>query len=201
MKRARPDEKNLQYEGIDFMIDLETLGTSPNTMILTLGAVAFNPYTGEILGAPFYGKINTDSYRAYSQGFTFDHATLAWWMIQPDDARIEAFTGEREKLSDVLNNFVKWCRDVSKGKTIRIWSHGASFDVPIVSYALSTAGLDIPWKFWNIRDTRTLFDTANLDYRNVKMIPLNGKIYPSHHPLGDCIRQIEGVRLAYKKLE
>lgn len=200
MKRERGEQK-VRYEGIDFMVDIETLGVVPNAMILTLGAVAFNPYTGEIIGNPFYGKINTDSYRAYTPGFTFDHATLAWWMTQPDDARLEAFTGERQELSEVLQNFVGWCKDVSKGKKIRVWSHGASFDVPIISYALAMIGIEIPWKFWDIRDTRTLFDTANLEYRNVPMIALNGKIYPSHHPLGDCARQIEGVKLAYKKLE
>ena len=27
------------------MIDLETLGTSPDTVILTLGAIKFDPYT------------------------------------------------------------------------------------------------------------------------------------------------------------
>lgn len=201
MKRTVPEALlSRNYDGIDVMIDLETCGTCPNTMILTIGAIAFNPYTGEVLGEPYYDKINLDSYRAYTPGFTFDGNTLAWWMSQPDEARLEAFTGERHELADVLTSFIEWCQNVSKGKNIRIWSHGASFDVPIISYAFAMLGLEAPWKFWDVRDTRTLFDICGLDYRKVGSVPLGGKMYPSHHPLGDCARQIEGVKICNKRL-
>ena len=45
---------------IHAMIDLETLSTNPNAVILTLGAVKFNPH-GSDATDPLYFKIDVDS--------------------------------------------------------------------------------------------------------------------------------------------
>ena len=186
---------------IHFCIDLETAGVSPNTMILTIGVLAFDPPSGKILGEPFYERISIDSYRQYTPSFSLDGDTISWWMTQSEEARLEAFCGERKELSDVLLAFIEWCRVISNGKKIFIWSHGASFDVPIVSYALTTLGLEIPWKFWNIRDTRTLFDMVSLDFRTIGQVPVNNHMYPNHHALGDCAKEIEGIKQSYQRLK
>lgn len=181
---------------LGIMIDLETLGTSPNTMIATIGAIAFDNKSGKHIGQPFYAKIDLNSYKKYGV-FSFDAETLSWWMEQGDGARKEAFCGNnRVKISQALQEFISWYGNVTYGaKKVYIWSHGASFDIPILSFALKTVEMDIPWQFWNIRCTRTLFDNANFDYRTVGSVPLNGVMYPTHHALGDCAKQIEGVRI------
>lgn len=42
------------------MIDLETMGTKPSAPIVAIGAVFFEPQTGE-LGAEFYTAVNLSS--------------------------------------------------------------------------------------------------------------------------------------------
>lgn len=176
---------------MNIMIDLETLGTSSNTMILTFAAVPFIPKTGEIKGEIFYEKIDIDSYKQY-QNFTFDGSTLTWWMTTaPEQARKEAFGGIRKPLKTVMENFKLWCEKFKM--PIKIWSHGSCFDVVIVSHAMNTLNLSIPWKFWDIRDTRTIYDLANIILKNV----VKCSSFPDHHALGDCYHQIEALKESY----
>ena len=68
----------------DVMVDLETLGSGPGCIILSIGAAVFDPVAGEI-GARFYRVVNADSCRA--QGLTSDPDTLRWWDEQTEEAR------------------------------------------------------------------------------------------------------------------
>jgi hypothetical protein len=52
-------------------------------------------------------------------------------------------------------------------------------------------GKPLPWNFWQLRDTRTLFD---LGYDSD--MPKNSK----HNALEDAIRQSVGVQNIYRKL-
>ena len=181
----------------DIMIDLETLGTGSDAMILTLAAVEFNPETGGTKRM-FYKKVDIDSYKPYTGCFTMNGSTLTWWMTKaPAAAREEAFSGERTSLKTVLEDFDAWLKSIQD--TIRVWSHGSSFDISILTHSFTILGLEIPWQYWNIRDTRTLYDVAQVD---LKLLPLtdDAKRYPEHHAIGDCLRQIEGVRKSYETL-
>ena len=78
------------------MIDLETLSTSSNASILTLGAMRFTTQEGL---APlkdcdtFYRRIDRDSCKNY--GLHEDQQTLEWWGKQTDDSKYEIFTKKR----------------------------------------------------------------------------------------------------------
>ena len=41
------------------MIDIESLGVVPGSIVLSIGAVMFNPYEEGAVGATFYGVIDT----------------------------------------------------------------------------------------------------------------------------------------------
>ncbi|HMP29451.1 MAG TPA: 3'-5' exonuclease [Saprospiraceae bacterium] len=180
------------------MIDLETMGTRTNSMILSIAAIRFDPKSGKHLGPYFYKKVNIDTYDKAK--FSFDGDTLKWWMTLPKEARDEAFCGDnRLPIKNTLELFITWVRDVSSNLTIKPWSHGASFDIPILAFVMNHYDLKEPWSFWNIRDTRTYYETLDFNFKNVGSVPVEGKILPAHHPLGDCARQIEGIRLALNK--
>jgi hypothetical protein len=183
-------------DGVDIMVDLETMGTSANSIILSIGAVLFQPTTGKP-GQTFYERIDIDSYQPYLPWFSFSGKTITWWMQQNEEARKEAFGGERKNIREVMEMFLHWCIKVAVGKRIRLWSHGASFDIPIITWTLQYFGMTEPWKFWDIRDTRTMFDLGKIQFSSV--VSKETK-YPIHHALGDCFRQIEGVRLAKQNL-
>ena len=74
--------------------------------------------------------------------------------------------------------------------TERVWAHGSIFDVVIIENVCRSIDQAVPWDFWNIRDTRTIFELAEPD-----MPDLNG-----HHALYDAMRQAIGVQNCYRKL-
>ena len=67
----------------DIMIDLETLNTTPDSTILTIGAVKFDPFGSEIKEPKmdsFYVKVDLDSCDRI--GLTTNDDTIAWWANQ-----------------------------------------------------------------------------------------------------------------------
>lgn len=178
------------------MFDLETLGTGSDTMILTISAVEFNPDTGATK-RKFYEKVDIDSYKSYTGLFTMDGSTLTWWMTTaPEEARKEAFTGQRQNIKNVFSNLLAWINLIGD---IIPWSHGSCFDIPILSHHFRVFDIKEPWKFWNVRDTRTLYSMAGVDLKTLAPSEA-AKEYPEHHAVGDCLKQIEGVRKSYEIL-
>lgn len=137
------------------MIDLETLGTQPGSVILSIGAVLFEPNPkaeGDlIIGDEFYIVINKES--SIDSAMTISKDTLAWWMNQSAEARkvlTDAETGG-ETMEDALKALSKFIPVGAK-----IWSNGANFDQPLLDVAYNKVGQPLPWKYWNSRCYRTI---------------------------------------------
>jgi DNA polymerase III epsilon subunit-like protein len=166
----------------DLMIDLETLDTTPTSTILTIGAVKFDPF-GDDVNNPkcekFYVRVDIDSCDAL--GLTVSPQTIEWWSQQDPKAQEEAFdpTG-RIDIIEAMNQLYKFAWGAK-----RIWSHGAAFDVPICEHVFRKIGKAIPWQFWEVRCTRTLFDLG---------INPNRPPVLKHHALEDAWNQAVGVQ-------
>jgi len=172
----------------DIMIDLETLDVLPSATILTIGAVKFDPF-GDDINDPkcerFYVRVDVDSCDRI--GATVSQATLDWWSNQSQAAQDEAFDpGNRIPIEDAMTQLYKFCRGAK-----RVWSHGAGFDVTILEWYFRKIGKAIPWSFWEVRDTRTIFDIG---------INPNRPPVLKHHALEDAWNQAVGVQNVYNKL-
>lgn len=166
------------------MVDLETLATTPNAAILTIGAVTFNPNGYEIYDE-FYCRIDTESIEGLDT--YIDDGTVKWWSEQDKAAQDEAFNPDgRIDIKDAMDQFYKFCMGSS-----RFWSHGSAFDIVILEHYFRKLGKPYPWNFWDVRDTRTLFDLG--------MDPEMPQAY-KHHALEDARRQAIGVQTMFKKL-
>lgn len=167
------------------MIDLETMSVTPDAVILTLGAVHFNPY-GNGYGDKIYFRISIDDQDAL--GRQIDQSTLDWWAKQDPAIMEEAFSDQdRIPLKEAMDRFHKfaWGCDA-------FWSHGATFDLVMIENVLRQMGRPLPWNYWALRDTRTLFDLGfDPD------MPTGEK----HNALQDAIRQAVGVQNVYAKLK
>lgn len=136
----------------DFMIDLETMGNSSDAAIVSLGAVAFDPATGE-LGPQFYRPISLAS--AMETGGKLDAGTVVWWMQQSDDARLQV-KNEGASLPFALNEFALWLRAQSLEQDTRIWGNSSAFDNVILANAYRRVHQQVPWHHWNDRCYRTM---------------------------------------------
>lgn len=132
------------------MVDLETLGVkSSKPVILSIGAVEFDPETGE-LGREFYKVIDIASCQA--QGMDVEGDTIHWWMTQDDKAK-EVFSALRQPLTHVLGAFYLWYPRIMQ---TCLWSNGAAEDSVWLRNAYGLVGSGTPWNFRDVRCFRTL---------------------------------------------
>lgn len=129
------------------MVDLETLGSGSNAVIISIGAVEFDPDT-ETLGREFYVLVDPQS--CVDAGLKVDVGTVVWWMKQSDQAR-SAFNRKGYTLAEALQHFTDWYPAGAP-----LWGNGATFDNVIMTNAYKAVGRDQPWKFWDDRCYRTL---------------------------------------------
>lgn len=136
------------------MVDIETMGTRPNSPVLTIGAVLFSP-EDKALGREFYASIDIADALRFSVP---DGGTMKWWLQQSDEARGALVKG-KQPLGDALVALRDFC-GTAWPKT-KVWGNGPSFDMTILEYAYHRC-LDTkaPWDFWNIRDCRTIAELA-----------------------------------------
>lgn len=138
------------------MKDLETMGTRAGCAVVSIGAVMFNPKTGE-LGAEFYGVAVADQ-GVY--GLFQEPGTKKWWSEQSEEAR-KVFTDPAAmRLPLLLASYTAWLGTVTDPDTVKVWGNGASFDQPILTAAYAAIGAPQPWKFWNDRCYRTVKNLA-----------------------------------------
>lgn len=150
------------------MLDLETLSTRADACIIQIAAIAFDIETGE-LGPRFNAHVNETSLVGARIGH-IDLNTVAWWLKQKHAPVMgAALTGVDSALplGAALLDFEEWFVALAGEHAeagdpavaeLCMWSHGATFDIPILTAAFTRAECDpVPWSYRAARDTRTLF--------------------------------------------
>jgi hypothetical protein len=171
------------------MMDLETWGTRPGAALRSIGAVVFS-----LDGAApekeqtFYRNIDLESQTKV--GLTVEQNTRDWWGRQ-GDAAVRSLLVNQRPFMEVLYDFNKWWREQ---RAARLWCQGASFDAVLWEAASLAAQVRVPWMYYNVMDTRTLYHIAKLDARTVK------RDGTSHHALDDARHQVVCCRQACAKL-
>jgi hypothetical protein len=187
----------------DIMIDIETFGNRSHSIVLSIGAVQFDIQTGET-GKTFYKKIDLQS--AMDAGLKINASTLKWWMEQNHEALIELFSGETEKLKDVLDSFGVFIEEIeshimsdgdNETERARVWGNGARFDLGILEDAYEAVGKKTPWYFRGEMDVRTLVAFAP----EVKKRMKNEFDGVEHNALHDCYHQIKYCSEIWNKLK
>ena len=170
---------------IHAMIDLETLSTNPNAVILTVGGVKFDPNTTMQPYDDLYFRVDVDSQTSMGRHVMED--TLQWWGRQPKEIADEALSDDdRVPLQDMVKAINKW----SVGVDV-FWCQGPLFDYAILQDIYTQLGHPQPWQYWQIRDSRTLFS----------LVPRENEKREGHHnALQDCIYQAKKVQKVYRQL-
>ena len=175
------------------MLDLETLGTKPGCVILSIGACVFSPSTGPDEEKTFYAVLDRDDQKQV--GIIENPNTLLWWKKQNAEAWKQA-TARAAPTKGELIRFLKWWT-IQRGKYI--WSQGSNFDGPILEAVFSSFGLKEPWKYHETRDTRTVYQMCHVKSGDVKR---DGTY---HNALDDAMHQARKVaygvsRISIKKV-
>jgi exodeoxyribonuclease VIII len=200
------------------MCDVETLSTSPNAAVISIAAVVFSPFENnekngydipysDVSKLPHYHS-NITFQSALTCGLSVDGDTIAFWLKQTKEIQDGLFSPPQISLKEAIRWFLGWfqeqenlVRDYSGDQEkMKVWGHGATFDPVILGNVIRKCGYEVPWKYYNVRDTRTLFDLAQVDCRKELGIPNLDYFGNKHNPLVDCQRQVLLVQEAYRKL-
>lgn len=155
------------------MLDLETLGTGNDAVILSIGAVKF---TADEITDRFHVAI--DPVSCEQLGLKIDAATVLWW-LGDDRAEARKSLAEHQKidLPSALIGFTNWFNGAAA-----IWGNGSTFDNVILRSAYKACHYDYPVRFW-----------ADLCYRSVKnLVPeveLGTRVGIHHNAVDDAETQ------------
>lgn len=181
----------------DIMLDIETFGTGTNAAIVSIGAVAFNPDTGE-LSAPedrFHVRINLG--KSENVGVV-DARTVEWWLGQSEEARKALVQEPRDTLYNALVRFSGYVGRFANphDDTVSLWSLPPTFDERIMREAFERNGLGFPLHYRCSADMRTVFKIAKRLGIEVN-VPREGT---HHDALDDACHQARTVCAAFAAL-
>lgn len=179
------------------MVDMETMGNSPDAPIVSIGAVFFDPSTGNT-GAEFYRVVSLES--SMSFGMKPDASTIQWWLKQSSEARSAILVDEAMGLLETLELLADFIAEnaANGSHTVQLWGNGCSFDNVILrrAYALTETSFAVP--FWNDRDVRTMVELGKSVGINPRFdIPFEGDM---HNALSDARHQVKYVSAIWQRL-
>lgn len=175
------------------MVDLETMGVGQYAPVLSIGAVVFDPRGDYISSANYYRLISQPS-------MTVETSTLVWWLKQGDKL-LNLLQPSPNSITRrmVASSFTSWLKMHHPSEEYRFWCHGLDFDMRLFkelfeSNFSETETWAVLFKYNDGRDTRTIFEAANFDY---KAFPRYGEF---HNALDDAITQAKAVQHCFKVL-
>ncbi|EOA0916194.1 3'-5' exoribonuclease [Escherichia coli] len=173
------------------MIDLETMGKNPNAPIISIGAIFFDPQTGD-MGPEFSKTIDLET-----AGGVIDRDTIKWWLKQSREAQSAIMTDEIP-LDDALLQLREFIDENSGEFFVQVWGNGANFDNTILRRSYERQGIPCPWRYYNDRDVRTIVELGKaIDFDARTAIPFEGE---RHNALDDARYQAKYVSAIWQKL-
>jgi len=179
------------------MLDLETMSTASNAAIVAIGAVKFDPDTGE-LGQMFYRNVSLES--CIAAGLDVEAGTVMWWLLRSEEARrvlLEDALPLREALkqfNDFLYSIDRDAARLGERVDIAVWGKGSDFDNVILANAYKALRYPLPWKYRNNRCVRTILALVPSAYDGVESEETK------HNALDDAIYQARCVSKAWQEL-
>lgn len=166
------------HNNMELMIDLESLGTTAGSPVVTIGATLFDPYScdsGEaLMQRAILLRIDIADSIKYSKGVEGD--TVRWWFEQTDAAIKALVVGQTIPMQEALIKLWRFCHErapfVNKEffdglselpRTNRYWAKDPDFDMSLMRFYYehpAFKGSTMPWKFYECRSVRTMQDLA-----------------------------------------
>ncbi|EOJ7050251.1 3'-5' exoribonuclease [Escherichia coli] len=173
------------------MIDLETMGKNPDAPIISIGAIFFDPQTGD-MGPEFSKTIDLET-----AGGVIDRDTIKWRLKQSREAQSAIMTDEIP-LDDALLQLREFIDENSGEFFVQVWGNGANFDNTILRRSYERQGIPCPWRYYNDRDVRTIVELGKaIDFDARTAIPFEGE---RHNALDDARYQAKYVSVIWQKL-
>lgn len=174
------------------MLDIETLGTGSNSLVLSIGAVEFG--------------LDGTTYRMFSVNLPVleqiinpmvevDIDTIKWWKSQSEEAKKALLS--KKACKAVKEGLLLFYDFIKCFENPVIWGNGCTFDNVILRNLFKSFNLSFPVNFWSDMDVRTVVQLAGYE----KVNQVTGKFEGTKHDaIADCLHQVKLVTNGYKLL-
>lgn len=179
---------------MDVMLDIETMSTRLDALVLSIGAVEFTLHAA---GPKVHTRMLLVLHwqQQLLLGRHVHQDTQRWWAQQTDEARahwthpsvpplpVEASLTE-------LGQYLYTAGVARKGGS-KLWANGAVFDVGVLEHLYAQLGSNQPpWYYSNVRDARTVYGVCGHVRQATDTMLQQEQELHSHSPVDDCVSQI-----------
>lgn len=141
-------------DAVHIVLDIETLGLELDCPIIQVGAVEVEKIDEKFrITNKFARTISIDSNIA-SEFTNFSDKTINFWNTYKDRL-VAMFNRPVRPIRIVLDELRMFC---TSRDTDYYWSKGNCFDFPILENAYNKLNISVPWKYYQVRDIRTIQD-------------------------------------------
>lgn len=181
-------------------IDIETLGLTPGSVVLSVGAVVFNPAASEITPTQDFSNIYHFSLPAGPQvlkGRSIDPDTVRWWTAQSPDVYRAAFEdGVQPNIYDALHGLSHWLQGglPAQSKDVVLWANPVTFDIPVLISLFED--FEVKWPIHHMRQ----LDGSTLQALTGTPTPPIEFAGTPHIALDDAVHQAREIQWHLKKL-
>lgn len=138
---------------IHTMLDIETLSTRHDALIMSVGAVKFD--ADKILERFHVGIDIVDAQRQY--GRHIDAATVLYWLDpKRDAARTELLALPRVDMYNALDGFAMFINQTPVDQRGSLWGKGSTFDNVLLKSGCEAVGIEYPATYRQDECYRTL---------------------------------------------
>lgn len=169
------------------VIDLETYGKSPYAAIASIGIVDFFVGDEFVIEDQYYANIDQGLNKKLNR--EYDDDTIDWWLEQDINVR-NALLIDQKPLDVVMREVIAFI-----DKKATIWCQGTDFDISILKTIFKQLELEIPWKYYNVRDSRTFTEELGYSMRNYRDTSTH------HNALDDAICQAKVINMVKRMIE
>lgn len=202
---------------LHIMLDIETLGTKPGSIILSVAYKAFSLNgEGAELGRPSGAEPSGKSEGTVAESrhisllsslmyhMTSDFDTEEWWKAQSEEAKLSAALGQKasEPMENVMLDLYYIFNELNQNFDVYYWGRGVgSFDIPILEEAMRRVHEDkrdgefrSPFKFYKTMDVRSI-----VNFCKFTGLEIEKKDTP-HVASADVDKQIEEIQNVYNAI-
>ena len=181
----------------DIMIDLETLGTEPDSPIIQIAAARFDIATGDII----------DTFNQVC-GFQFEHNititidTLKWWLNTDNELLKDLLNQGKNSTLSMIESFYSWITNQGEIDERYLWGNGILFDNNMIKTHFQNFYHKYPILYRNDRDMRTIVDLAAMKL-GLESATEFSKLHSdenirAHDAMNDVKTQVHIIHEAYK---
>lgn len=168
-----------------YVIDIETLGTKPGCPIMQIAVAMVEEAK---IKKVFCTSVSIEQCASYGLD-KIDLSTVSWWILEHPRVFSAVFSNSAKSDNHpnlCLNELTTFCKRCNK--EVFFWSKHPAFDFPILEKAYEiinsrmNLSLQVPWKYWEVRDIATLEDKRFLKSKPYKNL---------HDAKEDAIREAQ----------